>query len=81
MNAPMRHRVSREATRAAQEDTVLSPRFYTTDFEALDKTDVSSVRPQWDALIAELREDPNKKHFTRNEEFDADFSGLPADLD
>jgi magnesium-protoporphyrin IX monomethyl ester (oxidative) cyclase len=81
MNAPLRHGVSLEATRAAQEDTVLSPRFYTTDFEALDKTDVSSVRAQWDELIEELRSDPNKRHFVRNEEFDADFSNLPPDLD
>ena len=81
MNAPLRHGVSLEATRVAQEDTVLSPRFYTTDFEELDKTDVSSVRAQWDELIEELRSDPNKKHFIRNEEFDADFSQLPDDLD
>ena len=44
MNAPMRHNVSIEATRVAQQDTLLSPRFYTTDFDELDKTDVSSVR-------------------------------------
>jgi len=81
MNAPLRHGVSLETTRIAQEDTVLSPRFYTTDFEELDKTDVSSVRAQWDELIGELRSDPNKKHFIRNEEFDADFSQLPEDLD
>ncbi len=28
-----------------------------------------------------MRNDPNKKHFVRNEEFDADFSNLPPDLD
>ena len=81
MNAPLRPGLSSEATRAAQADTVLSPRFYTTDFEELDKTDVTAVRAQWDELIAELRSDPNKKHFVRNEEFDADFSSLPPDLD
>ncbi len=81
MNASSRLGVSDEATRSAQADTVLSPRFYTTDFEELDKMDVSAVRAQWDALIAELRSDPNKKHFMRNEEFDADFSNLPPDLD
>jgi magnesium-protoporphyrin IX monomethyl ester (oxidative) cyclase len=81
MNAPLRPGLSFEATRAAQEDTVLSPRFYTTDFDELDQTDVSSVRAQWDVLIEELRSDPNKRHFTRTEEFDADFSHLPADLD
>ena len=80
MNAPMRG-LSKEATALAQQTTMLSPRFYTTDFEELDKTDVSGVRAQWDALIAEMRADPNKKHFVRNAEFDADFSNLPADLD
>jgi len=80
MNAPTRG-LSQEATAIAQQTTMLSPRFYTTDFEELDKTDVSGVRAQWDALIAEMRADPNKRHFVRNAEFDADFSNLPADLD
>jgi magnesium-protoporphyrin IX monomethyl ester (oxidative) cyclase len=51
MNAPLRHNVSLDATRAAQESTLLSPRFYTTDFDELDKTDVSAVRKEWDALM------------------------------
>jgi len=81
MNAPLRHGISAESTKIAQENTMLSPRFYTTDFVELDKTDVSSVRAQWDELIAELKSDPNKRHFTRNAEFDADFSNLPEELD
>ncbi|MGA2045845.1 MAG: magnesium-protoporphyrin IX monomethyl ester (oxidative) cyclase, partial [Roseiarcus sp.] len=81
MNAPLRPGLSIEATRAAQENTLLNPRFYTTDFEELDRTDVSGVRAQWDLLIEELRADPNKRHFVRNEEFDGDFSQLPKDLD
>ena len=40
-----------------------------------------SGRAEWDALIAELRSDPNKKHFIRTDEFDDDFSNLPPDLD
>ena len=81
MNAPLRHGISAESTKIAQENTMLSPRFYTSDFVELDKTDVSSVRAQWDELIAELKSDPNKRHFTRNAEFDADFSNLPEELD
>jgi magnesium-protoporphyrin IX monomethyl ester (oxidative) cyclase len=81
MNAPLRPGTSLEGTRLALENTALSPRFYTTDFAELDKTDVESVRPQWDALIAEMRSDPNKRHFVRNQEFDADFSNLPPELD
>jgi magnesium-protoporphyrin IX monomethyl ester (oxidative) cyclase len=69
------------ATRVAQEDTVLAPRFYTTDFDAMDRLDVGSIRADWDALMAEFRSDPNKGHFTRTEEFDRfDLSALPEGL-
>jgi magnesium-protoporphyrin IX monomethyl ester (oxidative) cyclase len=69
-----------DSTREAQRDTLLAPRFYTTDFAKLDKTDVSSVRSEWDALLAEMRSDPNKKHFVRNAEFDREFL-FPPELD
>lgn len=54
-------------TREAQRNTLLNPRFYTTDFDALDRTDVSAVRADWDALLDELGEDSNRRHFKRGE--------------
>ena len=69
-----------EATRAAQEDAVLSPRFYTTDYAALDRLDVEPVRAQWDELVAEFRADPNHDHFKRDAQFDADFSTMDPAL-
>ncbi len=69
-----------ESTKAAQETTFLSPRFYTTDFEELDRTNVEPVRREWDILIEELRSDPNKRHFTRNAEFDCDLSAMEPEL-
>ncbi len=69
-----------ESTLYAQQDTVLSPRFYTTDFEAMSRIDVSGVRAEWDALIAELRADPNRNHFVQTEVFKQDFSGMPPEL-
>ncbi len=65
-----------EATKKAQEDAALSPRFYTTDFEAMDKLSVEPVREVWDALLKEFRDDPNKSHFKRNERFEGDWSHL-----
>ncbi|GEP02027.1 magnesium-protoporphyrin IX monomethyl ester (oxidative) cyclase [Methylobacterium oxalidis] len=89
MNAPIKHPLSQnpvpkvpvnESTKAAQETTFLSPRFYTTDFDELDRTNVEPVRAEWTVLIDELRADPNKRHFVRNEEFDIDLSGLDPEL-
>ncbi|MEM8663428.1 MAG: magnesium-protoporphyrin IX monomethyl ester (oxidative) cyclase [Pseudomonadota bacterium] len=86
MNAPVRHPVRpprevNETTRAATETTVLAPRFYTTDFDEMDKLDVSPVREEWDALIAEMRSDPNKGHFKKNEDWDQiDFDAMDPEL-
>ncbi|MBU1210346.1 MAG: magnesium-protoporphyrin IX monomethyl ester (oxidative) cyclase [Alphaproteobacteria bacterium] len=69
------------STRKAQEDSLLAPRFYTTDFEELDRLDVTPVRREWDELIAELKSDPNKGHFKRNEQWDDfDLDSLPEGL-
>jgi len=65
----------------ARESTLLSPRFYTTDFDALDRMDVSGVRKEWDELLDEMERDPNKGHFKQNENWDRiDFQGLPEGL-
>lgn len=64
----------------ARDDTVLSPRFYTTDFAALDKIDVTPVRREWDALIAEMQSDPNRRHFKKTDEFDGVIESLPEEL-
>src|SRR4051812_26030823 len=69
-----------EPTRLAQRDAVLTPRFYTTDFKAMDRLDIGPVRAEWDALMAEFRQDANRGHFIRNEEFDIDPSAMPPAL-
>ncbi len=69
-----------ETTRLAQKDTVLSPRFYTTDFKAMDRIDISSVRTEWDALIAEMASDPNRDHFKRTQAFENKLEHLEPEL-
>ncbi len=64
----------------ATHETVLSPRFYTTDFDALDAIDVSSVRREWDSLIEEMLEDRNKKHFKKDESFKGALDKLEPEL-
>jgi magnesium-protoporphyrin IX monomethyl ester (oxidative) cyclase len=72
---------SDDTLKMAQASTVLSPRFYTTDYAAIDKLDVSPVRKEWDALISEMQSDPNKTHFKRSEEWDhVTLESLPEGL-
>ena len=69
-----------DTTAMATETTLLNPRFYTTDFNEMDKLDVSPVRPEWDMLIAQMKSDPNKGHFKKNAEWDADWDGMEPKL-
>jgi len=78
--APNTARTVNDVTRKAQEDTLLTPRFYTTDFAAMDRLNVESVRADWDELVAEMRSDPNHKHFRRDERFDIDTDAMPPKL-
>ena len=70
-----------DTTRSALVSTMLTPRFYTTDFEEMDEINVEPVRAEWDVLIAQMKSDPNRGHFKRNEQWDdIDIDGLPDDL-
>ena len=65
------------ATAIAMQNTLLTPRFYTTDFDELDAIDVTPVREDWDKLIDEMLADPNKGHFKKNEDWDqVDWDGM-----
>ena len=71
---------SEEAMAIATQDTMLTPRFYTTDYDALDAIDVSLVRREWDQLIADMVGDPNKLHFKHNDSFKGVIEGLEPSL-
>jgi magnesium-protoporphyrin IX monomethyl ester (oxidative) cyclase len=64
----------------AKQETVLSPRFYTTDFDAMDRLDISSVRAEWEGLMAEMEEDRNKRHFRKTDAFDGMIAKLEPEL-
>jgi magnesium-protoporphyrin IX monomethyl ester (oxidative) cyclase len=64
----------------ARESTLISPRFYTTDFAAMNKLDVSSVRAEWDTMMLEYEGDNNHDHFQRDETFKDEIKDLPPEL-
>ncbi|MEQ8231240.1 MAG: magnesium-protoporphyrin IX monomethyl ester (oxidative) cyclase [Gammaproteobacteria bacterium] len=68
------------STDHARTETILSPRFYTTDFAAMDALDVTPVRAEWDALMAEFRADNNRRHFEREAAFGVRLEDLPEEL-
>ncbi len=72
--------VSEEATAKARVSTVLSPRFYTTDFDAMNRIDVSAVRAEWDVMMAEYEGDNNHDHFQRTADFADEIRDLPPAL-
>jgi hypothetical protein len=57
-------------TQMATKSTLLNPRFYTTDFDKLDKIDVTPVREEWDALIERDAPIPTRAISSATEDWD-----------
>ncbi|MBE9049697.1 magnesium-protoporphyrin IX monomethyl ester (oxidative) cyclase [Nostocales cyanobacterium LEGE 11386] len=55
--------------KAPVQETLLTPRFYTTDFDAVANLDISANETELQAVVEELRADYNRHHFVRDEEF------------
>jgi magnesium-protoporphyrin IX monomethyl ester (oxidative) cyclase len=72
--------VSEQATERARAGSLLAPRFYTTDFAAMEKLDVGPVRAEWDAVMAEYEGDNNHDHFQRDAAFAEELKALPPEL-
>uniref|UniRef100_A0A1Z1MLY4 Magnesium-protoporphyrin IX monomethyl ester [oxidative] cyclase n=1 Tax=Sonderella linearis TaxID=110477 RepID=A0A1Z1MLY4_9FLOR len=57
-------------------ETLLTPRFYTTNFDEMSKLDISLNKEEFEALLKEFRADYNRKHFIRDEEFNQSWNHL-----
>lgn len=69
-----------DCTRKAQTENLLAPRFYTTDFAAMDRLDPTPIRREWDALMNEFRNDSNRNHFQRTDDFVSEIRDMPPAL-
>ena len=59
----------RPGVKVPAKETILTPRFYTTDFDEMAKMDISVNEDELMAILEEFRADYNRHHFVRNEEF------------
>ncbi len=66
----------RPGVKAPAKETLLTPRFYTTDFEEMANMDISLNEEEIRAILEEFRADYNKKHFIRDEEFNQSWEHL-----
>ena len=64
------------STEKALEETMLSPRFYTTDFAAIDRISIEGVREEWDKLMSEFEVDSNIDHFQRPKDMQDNYSKI-----
>ncbi len=69
-----------DSTARARQESLLSPRFYTTDYAALERLDIGPVREEWGAMMAEFERDENRIHLRRVEDFSPHAQRLPEAL-
>jgi len=55
--------------KSGAQETLLTPRFYKTNFKELSALDISSNREEIEAIVEEFRIDYNRDHFIRDKEF------------
>ncbi|MGL5032817.1 MAG: magnesium-protoporphyrin IX monomethyl ester (oxidative) cyclase, partial [Microcystaceae cyanobacterium] len=66
-------------TKAPAKETLLTPRFYTTDFEEMAKMDLSPNEDELRAILEEFRVDYNRHHFVRDHNFDQSWDNITGD--
>ncbi|MBR8833419.1 MAG: magnesium-protoporphyrin IX monomethyl ester (oxidative) cyclase [Stigonema ocellatum SAG 48.90 = DSM 106950] len=65
--------------KAPTKETVLTPRFYTTNFETAASLDLSAQETELKAMLEEMRTDYNRHHFVRDEAFKQSWENIDAE--
>ncbi|MFM7471498.1 MAG: magnesium-protoporphyrin IX monomethyl ester (oxidative) cyclase [Nodosilinea sp.] len=69
----------RPGVKAPAKDTILTPRFYTTDFDEMATMDISINEEELQAILEEFRADYNRHHFVRNQVFDQSWDHIDGE--
>lgn len=60
-------------------ETILTPRFYTTDFETAATLDLSAQQEELLTMLEEMRTDYNRHHFVRDESFNQSWDHIQGE--
>ena len=74
----MQNTIDSKISPPTSKETLLTPRFYTTDFEEMGRLDINSNRAEFEALLEEFRADYNRQHFIRDEEFEQSWDNIDS---
>jgi magnesium-protoporphyrin IX monomethyl ester (oxidative) cyclase len=69
----------RPGVKTPAKETILTPRFYTTDFDAMAEMDISVNEDELKAILEEFRTDYNRHHFIRNELFEQTWEHIDGE--
>eukprot|EP00775_Hariotina_reticulata_P003879 gene3879-4134_t len=74
----------RDGVKVAADETILTPRFYTTDFDEMEQLFSQQINPHLDmdeleSMCTEFKNDYNQRHFVRNETFKAAADQISGD--
>ena len=69
----------RPGVKVPAKDTILTPRFYTTDFDEMATMDISINEDELQAILEEFRADYNRHHFVRDEEFEQSWDHIDGE--
>jgi magnesium-protoporphyrin IX monomethyl ester (oxidative) cyclase len=69
----------RPGIKTPAKETILTPRFYTTDFEEMAKMDISVNEDELQAIVEEFRIDYNRHHFVRDERFNESWDKIDGE--
>ncbi len=69
----------RPGIKVPAKETILTPRFYTTDFDAMAKMDISANEDELQAILEEFRADYNRHHFVRDNEFEQSWDHIDGE--
>nr|YP_011007039.1 magnesium-protoporphyrin IX monomethyl ester (oxidative) cyclase [Phaeostrophion irregulare]WAM64326.1 magnesium-protoporphyrin IX monomethyl ester (oxidative) cyclase [Phaeostrophion irregulare] len=66
-------------TKTPAAESLLTPRFYTTDFEEMATLNIETNKGEIEAIIEEFRTDYNQYHFIRDQDFNQSWEHLETD--